>query len=67
MFTITTLFLAVKIRATENLSAVNSFLKVFKNLEERERAGGGAEGNGQADSALSVEPNEGLDLRTLRS
>ena len=67
MFTITTLFLAVKIRATENLSAVNSFLKVFKNLEERERAVGGAEGNGQADSALSVEPNEGLDLRTLRS
>ena len=28
--------------------------------------GGGAEREGQADSALSAEPNAGLDLMTLR-
>jgi len=32
-----------------------------------ERAGGESSGEGQADSALSVEPNVGLDLTTLRS
>jgi len=33
----------------------------------RERAGGGAEGQGQADSTLSREPDAGLDPRTLGS
>ena len=34
---------------------------------EKDRAGEGAEGEGQADSTLSVEPNFGLLLTTLRS
>ena len=39
-------------------------------MYKRERvckSGGGAEGEGQADSTLSAEPHEKLDLTTLRS
>ena len=33
----------------------------------RAQAGGGSEGEGEADALLSREPNAGLDPRTLRS
>jgi len=36
-------------------------------VRERERVGGGAEGEGQANSMLSMELDAGLNLRTLRS
>lgn len=39
------------------------FLKDFLFIRERER---GTEGEGQADSMLGIEPDVGLDLRTLR-
>ena len=42
------------------------FLKILF-IRERERAGGGAEEEGQTNSALSTEPNTGLNLMTLRS
>jgi len=62
----------------ENFLDWFSFLFSFKDfihLRERERAhtseraqaGGAAEGEGETDSALSREPDVGLDLRTLRS
>ena len=40
-----------------------------ERARERERMSGqvGAEGEGEADSLLSREPNVGLDPRTLRS
>ena len=43
------------------------FLKDFICEWERVHIGGGAEGKGQANSALSTEPNVGFDLLTLRS
>jgi len=43
------------------------FLRFYLFERERERARGGAEGKGEADSALSEEPDTGLDPTTLRS
>jgi len=40
------------------------FLKIYLFWRE---SGGGAEGEGQADSSPSKEPDVGLDPRTLRS
>ena len=45
---------------------------IFKDFiylyeRERQRMEGGTEEEGQADSQLSVEPDKGLDPRTLRS
>ena len=43
------------------------FLRLYVFILERvegERAGGGAEGEEQADSARSMEPSAGVDLRT---
>ena len=46
----------------------DDFLKEIYLFERmRESAGRGAEGEGQVDSALSMEPHVGLDLRALRS
>ena len=47
-------------------------LNLFKCVISNEdfylkEGGGGAEGKGQADSALSAGPDVGLHLRTLRS
>jgi len=42
--------------------------RLLLTLFEREHtSGGGAEREGEADSTLSKEPNEGLDPRTLAS
>ena len=45
------------------------FLKIFIYLRWRDstQVGGGAEGEGEADSPLSKEPYAGLDLRTWGS
>ena len=43
------------------------FIRLFISLREKERVGGGVEGNGQADSTLSAEPDPGLDPTALRS
>jgi len=36
-------------------------------MNKHKQVGGKAEGEGQADSTLSLEPDAGLDLMTLRS
>ena len=41
--------------------------KDYIYLSEKERAGGGTEGEGEAYSILSVEPQVGLNFMTLRS
>ena len=40
---------------------------VFIYLRQRAQVGRGSEGEGEVGSLLSMEPNTGLDPRTLRS
>jgi len=48
-----------------DLSLFFFFYDFYLFILERERVGGGAEGEEPADCALSAEPDEGLDPRTL--
>ena len=44
------------------------FLKILSiSFRDREHAKGGVEGEAEADSLLSGDPDAGLDPRTLRS
>lgn len=44
-----------------------NILSIYFRERERASTGGGAEGEGQADSTLSMEPEAALNLRTPRS
>lgn len=45
----------------------NYFLKIISLRERKYEQGGGLEGDGEANSSLTQEPNTGLDQRTLGS
>jgi len=49
------------------LFSFKDFIHLRERPRDRAQGGGGAQGEGESDSPLRVEPNLGLDPRTLRS